>query len=226
MPGRTGRVLVAESDPALRRVLAHRLRRDGFDVTELAEPWTVPDKIGVEDPDLVLLELGPEEGFDLLSGLREVSDAAVIGMLGPGAHEDQAAALDLGADDCVTRPVCLRTVVARTHAVLRRTASGSQRQVRSGPLEIDLSARIVRLEGETVVLTAREFDLLAFLATHPNEVFTHDQLLTSVWNSSADWQQPDTVTEHVHRLRSRLEDDRSRPRWLHTVRGVGYRFSP
>jgi DNA-binding response OmpR family regulator len=225
MPGLTGRLLVAESDPALRRVLVYRLRREGFDVTEVPEPWSVTDKIGVEEPDLVLLELCPVGGLDLLSGLREQTNAAVIGMLEANAEEDEAVALDLGADDCVTRPVCVRTVMARTRAVLRRTVPAPARQLRYDPLEIDLSTRTVQLRGQAVLLTAREFDLLAFLASHPNEIFTRDQLLRSVWQSSADWQQADTVTEHVHRLRSRLEDDRSQPRWLHTVRGVGYRFS-
>jgi DNA-binding response OmpR family regulator len=221
-----GRLLVAESDPTLRRLLAFRLRREGFDVSELAEPWNVKDKLSVEDPDLVLLELAGVDQFDLLADLCHLTDAAVIAMLVVRSHDDQAVALDLGADDCVARPVCLRTVVARSRAVLRRRVSTPPRHLRYDPLHIDLSARTVRLRGQVVELTAREFDLLAFLASHPTEVFTREQLLRSVWSSSAEWQQADTVTEHIHRLRCRLEDDRCRPRWLLTVRGVGYRFCP
>ena len=225
-PGLGGRLLVAESDAALRRMLAFQLQREGFEVTEVAEPWTVKDKIGVEEPDLLLVELRGPSRFDFLADLRKQTKAAVIGMLESTTDEDQAVALDLGADDCVTRPVCLRTVVARTGAVFRRTVSTPGRRLRYDPLHIDLSARTVRLRGRTVELSAREFDLLAFLASHPNEVFTRDQLLSAVWQSSPDWQQADTITEHVHRIRSRIEDDRSQPRWLRTVRGVGYRFSP
>src|SRR4051794_39449274 len=106
-----GRLLLAESDSKMRRVLAFRLRREGFDVTELAEPLDVKDKISVEDPDLVLLELAGVDRFDLLADLRHRTDAAVIAMLAVRAHDDQAVVLDLGADDCVARPVCLRTVV-------------------------------------------------------------------------------------------------------------------
>jgi DNA-binding response OmpR family regulator len=116
--------------------------------------------------------------------------------------------------------------VARTNAVLRRTAKAPERHLRYGALDIDLASRTVRVGDRLVDLAAREFDLLAFLATHPNEVFSREQLLANVWQSSADWQQRETVTEHVHRIRSRLEDDPSRPRWLITARGVGYRFSP
>jgi two-component system alkaline phosphatase synthesis response regulator PhoP len=109
--------------------------------------------------------------------------------------------------------------------VLRRAAPPEARDLRYGSLEIDLAARAVRVGGEPVELAAREFDLLAFLAGRPGEAFTREQLLTNVWHSSADWQQRETVTEHVHRLRLRIEEDPSRPRWLVTVRGVGYRFS-
>src|SRR4051812_40324580 len=179
-----GRLLLAESDSRMRRVLAFRLRREGFDATELAEPLNVKDKISVDDPDLVLLELAGVDRFDLLADLRPATDAAVIAMVNIETHDDQAVALDLGADDCVARPVCLRTVVARSRAVLRRRLSTPPRQLHYDPLHIDLSARTVRLGGQTVDLTAREFDLLAYLASHPAQVFTRQQLLSSVWNSS------------------------------------------
>ena len=224
--GAVRRVLIAESDPALRRLLVQRMSREGFEVGDLAEPPAVKDKITVDTPDLVLLELGGTFGFEALIGLREVSDVPVIGMLWAEGDADEAMALDLGADDCLARPVSFRHLVARTHAVLRRTATAGERHLRYDVLEIDLASRTVRVRDRTVDLAAREFDLLAFLATHPDEVFTREQLLTNVWQSSADWQQRETVTEHVHRIRTRLEDDPSRPRWLLTVRGVGYRFSP
>jgi DNA-binding response OmpR family regulator len=224
--GPARRVLIAESDPALRRLLVQRFRREGLDVVEMAEPPHVKEKIDVENPDLVLLELGGAQGFEALIGLREVSNAPVIGMLWSEPEADEATALDLGADDCVTRPVSFRHLVARTHAVLRRTAVADERHLRYDVLDIDLASRTVRVRDEIIDLAAREFDLLAFLASHPDEVFTREQLLANVWQSSADWQQRETVTEHVHRIRTRLEDDPSRPRWLLTVRGVGYRFSP
>jgi len=219
------RLLIAETDPVTRRLLGHRLNRQGFDVVELAEPWSVADKVSVESPDLVLLEISANEGFEVLERLRPLTPAAVIGMLSPGLNGDEVTALDRGADDCVSRPIRSHELDARIHAVLRRTTAAGRR-LSYDDLDIDLPARTVRLRGRTVDLTAREFDLLAFLASHPNEVFSRDQLLTTVWRSSPEWQQRDTVTEHVHRLRARLEDKPARPRWILTARGAGYRFVP
>jgi len=220
------RLLVAESDPALRRLLVHRFTREGFDVTELPDPLAASQKVGDDAPDLVVLELGGVHGFEALVALREVTDTPVIGMLWAEPDADEAAALDLGADDCVTRPVSFRHLIARTNAVLRRTAAAVPRTLRFDALEIDLASRLVRAHGEVVDLAAREFDLLALLATHPGEAFTREQLLAKVWQSSADWQHRETVTEHIHRIRSRLEPEPARPRWVLTVRGVGYRFAP
>jgi two-component system phosphate regulon response regulator PhoB len=219
------RLLVAESEPALRRLIVQRFTREGHHVLELADAALVPRAVSALDPHAVLLELGGQAGFDSLLRLREMSDVAVIGLLWTDASVDEAVALDLGADDCLARPVSLRLLVARTEAVLRRSVPARLKQLRFGELEIDLGARTVRVGNRPIELTAREFDLLAFLASHPDEVFTRDQLLASVWRSSSDWQQRETVTEHVHRIRARLEAEPSNPRWLRTVRGVGYRFA-
>jgi DNA-binding response OmpR family regulator len=220
------RLLIAESDAALRRLLVQRYTREGFEVTELPDPLGAPQKVTADAPDLLLLELGGVNGFEALVGVREVSTVPIVGLLWAEPDADEATVLDLGADDCVARPVSFRQLIARTHAVLRRTAPPDARILRFDALEIDLASRIVRLSGDVVDLAAREFDLLAYLASHPGEVFSREQLLAKVWQSSADWQHRETVTEHVHRIRSRLEEDPTRPRWLLTVRGVGYRFSP
>src|SRR3954447_12564424 len=200
--------------------------REGFEVTELPDPLAARQKIVADAPDLVVLELGGRNGFEALVGVREVSSVALIGMLWAEPEADEATALDLGADDCLARPISFRHLVARTHAVLRRTAPPDARALRYDDLEVDLASRTVVRGGDAIDLAAREFDLLAFLASHPDEVFTREQLLANVWQSSADWQHRETGTEHVHRIRSRLEDDPARPRWLLTVRGVGYRFTP
>ena len=221
------RLLVFEADPAVRRVLSRRLAREGFDVVDLAleSPTEVAAKVVADRPDLILLEIGGPLGAEPLIQVREASDVAIIGLLWGDAEQDEAAVLDLGADDCVARPLSFRLLVSRIRAVLRRVAPSDARDLRYGSLEIDRAARTVRVGGEAVELAAREFDLLAFLAGRPGEAFTREQLLTNVWHSSADWQQRETVTEHIHRLRLRIGEDPSRPRWLVTVRGVGYRFS-
>jgi two-component system alkaline phosphatase synthesis response regulator PhoP len=114
--------------------------------------------------------------------------------------------------------------MARARAVLRRSHPEVARVVRVDDVEIDLVGRTVTVRGSVVDIPPREYDLLAFLATHPGEVFTREQLLVSVWHSSPDWQQQDTVTEHIHRLRLRIEQDATRPRLIVTVRGIGYRL--
>jgi DNA-binding response OmpR family regulator len=222
------RLLVFETDPAIRRVLTRRLSREGYDVVDLAVESGVElaAKVVADRPDLVLVELGGAMGIEPLINVREASDVAVVGLLWPESDYDEAAVLDLGADDCVTRPLSFHLLVPRIRAVLRRASPPETRELRFGSLDIDLAARTVRVRGEPVELAAREFELLAFLAGRPGEAFSREQLLTNVWRSSADWQQRETVTEHIHRLRLRIEDNASRPRFLLTVRGVGYRFSP
>jgi two-component system phosphate regulon response regulator PhoB len=218
-------LLVAESEPALRRLIVQRFRYEGHDVLELTDPTQAREAVAARDPHAVLLELGGRAELEPLLRLREVSDTPVIGLLWTDDSVDEAVALELGADACLARPISLRLLVARTEAVLRRSAPTRFKRLRFGELEIDLGARTVRVGGRPVELAAREFDLLAFLASHPDEVFTREQLLASVWRSSAEWQQRETVTEHVHRIRNRLEAVPSHPRWLLTVRGVGYRFA-
>jgi two-component system phosphate regulon response regulator PhoB len=223
--GERGRLLVADRDAALRRLISKRFEREGYDVVEVADPGAVVDKVVAVGPDLVMIEVGHDDDMDQLLGLREATDVAVIALLWPDSRHDEATVLDLGADDCVLRPVSFRSLVARTNAVLRRARPLSARRIRYGSLELDLSARTVTVRGVPVELAAREFDLLAFMAAHPGEAFTREELLARVWQSSADWQQRETVTEHIHRLRNRIEHDPAQPRWLVTVRGVGYRFA-
>lgn len=127
----------------------------------------------------------------------------------------------------MVKPFSPRELAARVASVLRRSTSPAPSEpLRYGRLQIDTASREVHRDGTRVELTRREFDLLAFLASAPRQVFTRAQLLSHVWDSSADWQDPATVTVHVGHLRHKLEDDPARPRWLVTVRGVGYRFEP
>jgi len=221
-----GVVLVVEDDADIRGVLAELLRRDGFEVHACAEGAPVLPTIAAVAPDVVLLDLGLPDvnGFDLLRAVRDVSDVTVIVLSGYVSESDRVLALELGADDYVVKPFLARELVARIRAHRRRgsrTADEVDDVVVVGDLRIDRAAREVALGGVPVPLTAREFDLLAHLASAPRRVFTRDQLLVAVWGSSGDWQQEATVTEHVHRLRQKLGADR-----IATVRGVGYRFEP
>ena len=132
-----------------------------------------------------------------------------------------------GADDYVVKPFSPGELTARIQSVLRRSGPPAAASVlRFDDLTIDSATRDVSVGGKPVVLTAKEFDLLAFLAASPRQVFDREQLLSQVWSSSTEWQDPATVTEHVRRIRRKIEADPDNPRWVCTVRGVGYRFEP
>ena len=134
----------------------------------------------------------------------------------------------MGADDYIVKPFSQAELVARVHSVLRRAhrePTGDNR-LEFAELSIDLQTREVLLSGDVIETTAKEFDLLVFLAQAPRRVFSREQILKNVWDSSANWQDAATVTEHVRRIRKKIEDNPDEPRWLRTVRGVGYRFEP
>ena len=140
---------------------------------------------------------------------------------------DRVAGLELGADDYVVKPFSPRELTARVRSVLRRaTPRPVLGRLTFDGLTIDTASREVSVDGIAVDLTAREFDLLAFLASSPRQVFSRGQLLEQVWGSSTEWQDPATVTVHVRRLRQKIDADPQNPRWVTTVWGVGYRFEP
>jgi DNA-binding response OmpR family regulator len=193
--------------------------------------------IAGETPELVVLDLGLPKlrGLDVLRRVRKddsapVSSMPVIVLSGQSDETDRILGLELGADDYVVKPFSPRELVARVRSVLRRTRSEplpeAFQRLQFDDLALDLTTREVLLRGEPVELRRREFDLLAFLCLSPRRVFTREQLLRQVWDSEPEWQGAGTVSEHVHRLRAKIEDDPAHPRWLVTVRGVGYRFVP
>ena len=218
------RILVVEDDESLRRVLGVLLGREGFDVVEAASGREALALIDADEPALVILDLGLPDmsGIDVLCDLRLRTQVPVIVLSGREAEADRVLALEMGADDYVVKPFLNREMVARVRVRLRRppSASESAEPALCG-LAIDARTREVRVGGEPVALTAREFDLLAFLAASPRQVFSREQVLEAVWNSSGDWQTDATVTEHIRRLRQKVGPD-----FIATVRGVGYRFEP
>jgi len=216
-------------------LVARLLRHEGYEVIEAADATEALGEVDVRQPDLVLLDvvMPHTDGIDLLAEIRTRSTVPVIMLTGLGDEADRILGLRSGADDYIVKPFSPGELSARIESVLRRTqlagapATGdSSSSLQFGALEIDPKTRDVKVDGELVTLTAREFDLLSFLASSPRQVFDRQQLLMQVWSSSADWQDPATVTEHVRRIRRKIESDPDRPRWLKTVRGVGYRFEP
>jgi DNA-binding response OmpR family regulator len=227
-------VLVVEDEPALRELIAGLLTEAGFAVVEAGDGDVAVRQVRSAAPSIVLLDLGLPggNGLDLLRSLRDETSVPVIVVSGRGDEVNRVRALDLGADDFVGKPFSGPELLARVRAVLRRVAPAEAAEqaddgvLRHGSLVIDRRAREVRCDGRVIPLAAREFDLLAFLAASPRRVFSREELLAEVWRSRPEWQDPTTVKEHVRRIRLKLEPDPEAPRWLVTVRGVGYRFDP
>jgi DNA-binding response OmpR family regulator len=226
----TEQILVVDDEPMVREVVAAYLKREGFRVDEAATGAAALEQIQDAEPDLVVLDVMlPEiDGFSLLTELRRHSDIPVILLTARTEEPDRVLGLELGADDYVVKPFSPRELVARVRSVLRRStpAPPAGKVMEFDGLVIDEKTREVRLNDELIETTPKEFDLIAFLSRSPRQVFSRGQLLEQVWDSSADWQDPSTVTVHVRRLRRKLERDPENPRWITTVWGVGYRFDP
>ncbi len=220
-------VLVVDDDERVRTLLSWRLEAEGFVVRCASDGAEALDRIGRECPDLVVLDLSlpGAAGLDVLRRVRDEGPLPVIILSGRSGETDRIVGLDLGADDYLVKPFSPGELAARVRSVLRRARPPASLPAPAG-IVVDTGTREVFVRGRLVELTAREFDLLAFLVRNPRQVFTRPQLLRSVWDSETAWQSEATVTEHIHRLRGKLEDDPAHPRWLQTVRGVGYRLEP
>ncbi len=222
-------MLVVDDDEQVRTLVAWQLEAEGFDVSGAADGAAALRAIEADPPDLIVLDLSlPHvDGLDVLTRLRRTSRIPVIVLTGRGGETDRIVGLDLGADDYLVKPFSPGELAARVRSVLRRaTPEAPADRLEFGTLGIDVTTREVHLAGAAVELTAKEFDLLVFLARAPRQVFTRAQLLERVWGAVGEWQDSATVTQHVHRLRHKLEADPARPVRLRTVRGVGYRFEP
>ncbi|WP_242882735.1 response regulator transcription factor [Actinomadura litoris] len=226
-----GRVLVVDDDPTVAEVVARYLARDGHDVECVADGNTALRTARDRPPDLVVLDLmlPGMDGLEVCRRLRETSAVPIVMLTALGTETDRLVGLETGADDYVTKPFSPRELALRVRSVLRRargavTATGSGGPLRDGDLVVDVAAHEATLRGERLALTAREFDLLAFLLRNPRQAFTREELLERVW----DWTFGDssTVTVHVRRLREKIEDDPTAPHRIVTVWGVGYRYEP
>lgn len=225
------RILIVDDEPVVVEVLQRYLVRDGFEVSSaadgsealrIAERWA---------PDLIVLDLmlPVVDGLEVCKRIRRQSSVPIIMVTAKGEESDRIVGLEVGADDYVVKPFSPREIVARVRSVLRRAAvapaTPSTGVLRYGQLAVDANRRIVSLAGTELALTAKEFDLLYFLASNPGQVFTRAQLMDKVW----DYTYPgdmSTVTVHIRRLREKVEPDPVRPRYIKTVWGVGYKFEP
>ena len=213
----------------VREVVTRYLERDGFQVDATGDGLEALELARVRPPDLMILDimLPSKDGFSVLQELRKTSSEPVILLTARAEEPDRVLGLELGADDYVVKPFSPRELSARVRSVLRRSHPEElETRLEFDGLTIEPKTREVKVGEAVVDLTPKEFELLAFLAAHPRQVFSRGQLLQQVWDSSAEWQDPATVTVHMRRLRTKLEADPQDPRWLLTLWGVGYRFEP
>ena len=219
---------MVDDDPNISEVVARYLEREGYIVDVALDGDEALKKTRSHPPDLVVLDLmlPKVDGLEICRILRSQSSMAIIMLTAKGEETDKLVGLNLGADDYISKPFSPRELVARVKAVLRRSSFPSRYEGESllfQDLHIRPSTRTVKVQGDEVELTAKEFDLLLFLVQHPNQVFSREQLLNSVWDYEY-FGDASTVTVHVRRLREKIETDPTRPRYILTVWGVGYKF--
>jgi DNA-binding response OmpR family regulator len=223
-------VLVVDDEPTIGLVVSRYLERAGYATRVAADGYDAIRLAGEQRPDLVVLDimLPGLDGLEVMRRLQEHERTSVILLTAKGEPADRIVGLQRGADDYVVKPFSPGELVARVDAVMRRVdppPTAEQEPIEFEGLRIDPAARRVVVRGTEVQLTVREYALLHFLALHPGQVFSRDQLMDAVWRF-AFYTDTSTVTVHVRRLRSKIEEDPSEPRWLETVWGVGYRFRP
>jgi two-component system response regulator RegX3 len=222
-------ILLVEDEPSITEPLAEALGREGFD-TKIAGTAAEALRLAADlDPDLVLLDvmLPDGSGFDVCRELRQRSRVPIIMLTARGEEADRVVGLELGADDYVVKPFSAREVVARIRAVLRRVdtpTEDSERPIDIGEIRLDPSRREATKDGEVLELSRKEFELLQLLMRNAGSVVTREQAFEDVWDTN--WfGSTKTLDVHVSGLRRKLGDNSSEPRYLHTVRGVGFRFA-
>jgi len=229
-------ILVVDDEASVVEVVSLYLEREGFTVRQARDGQAALAALTERKPALMVLDLMlPQmDGLEIMRRLRdgeegESNEVPVIMLTARSQETDRIYGLELGADDYVTKPFSPAELVARVKAVLRRSQAARRapepEQLVHGELTVDPRTRKVTVRGEAVELTATEFNLLWFMARHPQQVFSREQLLENVWGFS-DYVDPSTVTVHIRRLREKIEQDPGNPQQLVTVWGVGYRFQP
>jgi DNA-binding response OmpR family regulator len=222
-------VLVVDDEPIVREVVVRYLEREGYRTLEAGDGDSARDTIERAGADLVVLDvmLPGTDGLELCRWIRSRSELPVIMLTARGEEADRIVGLELGADDYITKPFSPRELAARVRTVLRRAEPSGTPSARLdfGDVVLEQKTREARKAGRELRLTMKEFDLLWFLASHPRQVFSRDQLMTRIWGYTAALDSG-TVTVHVRRLREKIEDVPSKPRHIQTVWGVGYRLAP
>ncbi|MFZ4662173.1 MAG: response regulator transcription factor [Caldilineaceae bacterium] len=228
-------ILVVDDEQSISEVVSLYLTRSGYEVKVVHDGRAALQALTQQKPDLVVLDLMLPgiDGWEITRRLRAEGNTPIIMLTARKEESDRILGLEMGADDYVVKPFSPQELVSRVRAVLRRAQGATvpaptptqERALVFGKLQIDPVTRLVAVNGAEIMLTAKEFDLLWFLARHPRQVFNRDQLLDQVWGETT-YIDPSTVTVHVRRVREKIEADSSNPEHIHTVWGVGYKFEP
>ncbi|MDK9706032.1 MAG: response regulator [Desulforhopalus sp.] len=220
------RLLIVDDEPAIQRFLKTALEGGEFELHQAMDGRAALTATVAEKPDLILLDLGlPDmDGVEVITRIRQWSQVPIIVLSVRDRETDKVKALDSGADDYLTKPFGVGELLARIRATLRRALPPSPEPVyRIDDLEVDLANRLVRLRGEEVQLTPTEYDVLRLLVSNAGKVLTHRQILKQLWGATY-LEQPHILRVNISNLRHKLENDPSRPRYIVTETGVGYRF--
>jgi len=224
-------ILLVDDEDAVQKLLAYPLKREGYRVVSARNGREALDLFAAESPDLVVLDimLPQLDGLEVCKRLRARSTVPIIMLTARDDELDKVVGLELGADDYITKPFSIREFRSRIRALLRRaqlppySGDDSDEVISADGLKIDMARRTVELAGVPVQLTYVEFELLRTMAAAPGRVFSRKMLLEELWGGS-DYREPRTIDVHVRHLREKLESDPREPEFIHTVRGVGYRF--
>jgi two-component system response regulator RegX3 len=223
-------ILLVEDERAITEPLSEALEREGFNAAVAGTAGEALEKAGSQEPDLVLLDIGLPDGsgLDVCRELRKQSEVPIIMLTARGSEADRVAGLELGADDYIVKPFSAREVMARVRAVLRRStpapAGDGGEPIKIGDLSLDTAKHEARLAGAPMELSRKEFELLRVLMESAGSVLTREALIDEVWDMN--WfGSTKTLDVHISGLRKKLDDDPKEPRYIHTVRGVGFRFS-
>ncbi len=221
------KILLVDDELPILEAIAYNLKKEGYTVITATDAAQCLEETRQEKPDLIVLDvmLPSMSGFDICKTLRKQSDVPIIMLTARADETDRVVGLELGADDYVTKPFNMRELVARVKSVLRRSAQGELESeiLVVGKIRIDSTRHEVAINGETITVSPREFELLRFLASHPGQVFSRQVLLDRVWGTEA-FVEERTVDVHMRWLREKIEDNPSQPEQIVTVRGVGYKF--
>jgi two-component system KDP operon response regulator KdpE len=223
-----GRILVVDDDPQIRRVLRTTLVVQGYEVADARSGEDALEKLREGKYDLILLDMNMEgmDGIETCREIRGASDVAIVMLTVRDTERDKVTALDAGADDYVTKPFSTPELLARVRAALRRVPSleNGPQVIKAGELELDLQARRVRLRGNSIRLTPKEFELLRYLALHPNIPVPHMKLLQAVWGPDYG-EEVEYLRVFINQLRKKIEADPASPQFILTEPWVGYRFN-